>query len=42
MVGGYQAPPPLFRLGEHQAASCYLYDQKPLIESEQLSELLPV
>src|SRR5262245_9643054 len=37
-----QTPPPLFRLGQHQAASCYQYDQNPLIESEQLSELLPV
>jgi hypothetical protein len=37
-----QTPPPLFRLNQHQAASCYRYDQSPLIESEQLSELLPV
>lgn len=34
--------PPLFRLSEHQAASCYLYEQNPQIESERLSELLPV
>lgn len=34
--------PPLFRLSEHQAASCFLYDQKPSIEPERLSELLPV
>lgn len=34
--------PPLFRLNEHQAASCYLYDQHPSIEPEKLSELLPV
>jgi peptide/nickel transport system ATP-binding protein len=34
--------PPLFRLSEHQAASCYLYGQNPQIESERLSELLPV
>ena len=34
--------PPLFRLSEHQAASCFLYDQKPSIEPEKLSELLPV
>lgn len=34
--------PPLFRLSDHQAASCFLYDQKPSIEPEKLSELLPV
>lgn len=34
--------PPLFRLSEHQAASCYLYEQHPTIEPEKLSELLPV
>ena len=37
-----QTLPPLFRLSEHQAASCYLYEQNPPIESERLSELLPV
>jgi len=37
-----KTPPPLFRLSEHQAASCYLYAQNPQIESERLSELLPV
>ena len=35
-------PPPLYRLSEYQAASCYLFDENPQIESEQLSELLPV
>jgi oligopeptide/dipeptide ABC transporter ATP-binding protein len=35
-------PPPLFRLSEHQAASCFLYDTNPAIPSEQLTELLPV
>jgi oligopeptide/dipeptide ABC transporter ATP-binding protein len=35
-------PPPLFRLSEHQATSCYLHEQNPQIESERLSELLPV
>ena len=34
--------PPLYRLQEHQAASCYLYDKNPSIEPEKLSELLPV
>jgi len=37
-----KTPPPLFRLGEHQAASCYLYGENLQIESEKLSELLPV
>lgn len=37
-----KVPPPLFHLGEHHAASCYLFDDKPQIESERLYELLPV
>ncbi len=32
--------PPLFRLGDQQAASCYLHEKNPPIESERLSELL--
>jgi len=35
-------PPPLFRLSEHQAASCYLHEQHTPIDSKQLSDLLPV
>ncbi len=35
------ATPPLFRLSEHQAASCYLYDTHPALPAEKLSELLP-
>ena len=34
--------PPLFRLSEYQAASCYLYEQHPPLEAERLSELLPI
>jgi len=34
--------PPLFRLTQHQAASCYLFEQNPSIAPEKLSELLPV
>jgi oligopeptide/dipeptide ABC transporter ATP-binding protein len=34
--------PPLFMLSAHQAASCYLYDGKPAVAPEHLSELLPV
>jgi peptide/nickel transport system ATP-binding protein len=37
-----KVPPPLFQIDGQQAASCYLFDQKPQIESERLSELLPV
>ena len=37
-----QSSPPLFRLSQHQAASCFLYEQHPSIEPEKLSELLPV
>ena len=33
--------PPLFRLSEHQAASCYLHDTHPSLPAERLSELLP-
>jgi oligopeptide/dipeptide ABC transporter ATP-binding protein len=34
--------PPLYRISQHQAASCFLYEQHPSIEPEKLSELLPV
>jgi peptide/nickel transport system ATP-binding protein len=34
--------PPLFRINEHQAASCYLFEQNPTITPEKLSDLLPV
>jgi oligopeptide/dipeptide ABC transporter ATP-binding protein len=34
--------PPLFRLNQYQAASCYLFEQNPSIAPEKLSELLPV
>ncbi len=37
-----KTPPPLFQLNDQQAASCFLYDQKPQIASERLSELLPI
>ena len=32
--------PPLFRLGEHQAVSCYLHEKYPQIAPERLYELL--
>jgi oligopeptide/dipeptide ABC transporter ATP-binding protein len=35
-------PPPLFRLSDHQATSCFLHQSNPTIASEQLSDLLPV
>ena len=34
--------PPLFRLQQYQAASCYLHQQNPVIDPDKLSELLPV
>lgn len=34
-------PPPLFRLGPWQAASCHLHSQAPGIAPERLSDLLP-
>lgn len=34
--------PPLFRLSEHQAASCYLYESNPTIAPEKMSDLLPI
>lgn len=34
--------PPLFRLAEHHAASCYLMEKHPTLESTRLSELLPM
>ncbi len=37
-----QAPPPLFRLSTHQAASCFLQEQHMSLPPERLSEVLPV
>jgi len=37
-----KTPPPLYLMSDLQAASCYLFDQNAQIESERLSELLPV
>lgn len=37
-----QKLPPLYQMGDHQVASCYLFDENTQIASEQLSELLPV
>ncbi|WDR01601.1 ABC transporter ATP-binding protein [Devosia algicola] len=34
--------PPLFRISESQAASCYLHAERPEIVAERLTELLPV
>jgi len=34
--------PPLFRLAEHHAASCYLLEKNPTVESTKLSDLLPM
>jgi oligopeptide/dipeptide ABC transporter ATP-binding protein len=35
------AEPPLFRIGDRQTASCFLYDRQPQVAQERLSELLP-
>ena len=35
-------PTPLFRLSEHQAAACFLFEENPRIEMERLTELLPM
>jgi oligopeptide/dipeptide ABC transporter ATP-binding protein len=37
-----QSLPPLFRIDQYQTASCFLYDQKPQVVAERLSDLLPV
>jgi peptide/nickel transport system ATP-binding protein len=34
--------PPLYQISAYQAASCYLFEKNPTIDSAQLSELLPV
>ncbi|WP_421726454.1 ABC transporter ATP-binding protein [Bauldia sp.] len=34
--------PPLFEIGPHQTAACYLYEEKPKIVPDRVSELLPV
>jgi hypothetical protein len=34
--------PPLFQLKPYQAGACYLFDEDTKIESEILSELLPL
>ncbi len=35
-------PPPLFRLDDHHAASCYRYEANPSLPAEELSRVLPV
>ena len=35
-------PPPLFRLGEYHATSCYKYQENPGIPAEDLTSVLPV
>jgi oligopeptide/dipeptide ABC transporter ATP-binding protein len=34
--------PPLYRLAEHHAASCYLLEKHPALESARLSDILPM
>jgi oligopeptide/dipeptide ABC transporter ATP-binding protein len=33
--------PPLYQTAEHQAVACYLYEQSPIVASEQLTQVLP-
>ena len=35
-------PPPLYRLSQHQTASCYLHQTLPKLEPEKLTDTLPV
>ncbi len=37
-----RTPPPLFQLSPSHTASCFLYQSKPELDPERLSELLPV
>ena len=37
-----QAQPPLYKVDQEQVASCYIYDQQPVVARERLSEMLPV
>jgi peptide/nickel transport system ATP-binding protein len=34
-------PPPLFHLGQHQAAACFLHDEQPALEPARLAQVLP-
>ena len=36
----HENPPPLYRLGEGQVATCFLYRDKPALPSEQLFEVM--
>jgi peptide/nickel transport system ATP-binding protein len=36
------APPPLYKVNDDRAATCYLYDQQPTVAREKLSEMMPV
>jgi peptide/nickel transport system ATP-binding protein len=37
-----KAVPPLFKLNDEQTAACFLFEENPEVDSEKLSDLLPV
>jgi peptide/nickel transport system ATP-binding protein len=37
-----QSPPPLYKVNEDRVATCFLYDQQPVVAKEKLSEMMPV
>lgn len=37
-----QSPPPLYKVNDDRVATCYLYDQQPVVAREKLSEMMPV
>ncbi len=37
-----KTPSPLYQIDKFQAASCYLYNDRPEVKAERLSEILPV
>ena len=36
----WQSPPPLFKINDDQAATCYLYDEVPTLSGDNLSDVL--
>jgi peptide/nickel transport system ATP-binding protein len=38
----HESPPPLFRLDSGRAATCFLYNDRPALASEQLNEVMEV
>jgi peptide/nickel transport system ATP-binding protein len=38
----YKSHPPLYQIETHRAAACYLHQEHPIVQSQQLMQLLPV